>query len=448
MVSISGIRGIVGESLTPVDATNLAAAFAHGAPPGPILVASDGRTSGDALRAACMAGLGACGRLAVDLGVATTPTTEIAVEERSAAGAIVVTASHNPAEWNGLKFLDPQGLLIRKGTLDAVMERWHAAECGWRSWESIVPSQTWTGAPDAHIRRILALDVVDAERCRRARIPVVLDTICASGGTVAPQLLARLGCRITQVNGEITGRFPRMPEPLPENIAAVGDVVREARAAVGLVLDPDGDRLALVDETGTAIGEEYTLALAVYAIRRMRPGGAVVVNVSTSRMIDDVARMLGFDVFRTPVGEINVVEDMLARGADLGGEGNGGVIDGGLHLGRDGLLAIALIIDLLAREECPLSELAGRLPRYTITKRKREVARERIPALLQALKDSAADRGAQLDTCDGVKLLWADRWVHVRPSNTEPVVRVIAEAPTQADSKALCDEAEARLGGA
>jgi len=442
IISISGVRGIVGETLTPETALAMAAAFAEVAPAGPILVASDGRTSGDALRAACIAGLTGAGRATVDLGVATTPTTGVVVPLRRAAGAIIVTASHNPAEWNGLKFLGPDGLFIRQDTIDRLVARWRAKEPAWQPWEHVGRADHWDGAAAAHIERILALDIIDVPRCREARVPVVLDAICGSGATIAPELLDALGCVVHAVNTEVTGRFPRMPEPVPEHIAPVGDVVRRTGAAVGLVLDPDGDRLALLDEHGTAIGEEYTLALAVYSIRRRRQGGPVVVNASTSRMVDDMAAMLGFSVHRTPVGEINVVDGMIRLGADLGGEGNGGVIYRDLHLGRDGLLGIAVIIDLLARERCPLSELVGRLPRYVISKQKVAVAPEARAAYLGRFVELAAARGAILDTCDGAKLIWPDRWLHVRPSNTEPVVRVIAEAPTEGQALALCREAQ------
>lgn len=439
MISISGIRGIVGESLSPETALRMAAAFATISPDGEILVASDGRTSGDSLRAACCAGLTAMGRTAVDLGVATTPTAEIAVVSRKAVGAIVVTASHNPAEWNGLKFLGPDGTFIRQDQVDRLIDIWKRGEFAWHRWDGVAPVMRWDGASAEHIEKILALDIIDVDACRAAALPVVLDTINASGGTIAPALLERLNCHVTHVNAEIHGRFDRMPEPLPENIESVGAVVRDVGAAVGLVLDPDSDRLALLDENGVAIGEEYTLALAVAAIRAKKPAAPVVVNVSTSRMVDDIAQQLGFPVYRTPVGEINVVDGMLARGAELGGEGNGGVIYGPLHYGRDGLLGIALIIDILARERVPLSELIKRIPRYTIVKRKASVDPAIRSRVLESLRDAASTRNAELDTCDGVKLIWPDRWLHVRPSNTEPVVRIIAEAPTDRDANELCD---------
>lgn len=439
MISISGVRGIVGESLDPETALHMAAAFATTSPDGEILVASDGRTSGDSLRAACCAGLTAMGRSAVDLGVATTPTTEVAVVSRKAAGAIIVTASHNPAEWNGLKFLGPDGTFIRQEHLDRLIDTWKRGDVNWHRWDGVAPVKRWDGASAEHITQILALDVIDVDACRAAALPVVLDTINASGGTIAPTLLEKLGCRVTHVNADQNGRFERMPEPLPENIASVGTAVRESGAVVGLVLDPDSDRLALLDENGVAIGEEYTLALAVSAIRAKNPDAPVVVNVSTSRMVDDIARDLGFPVYRTPVGEINVVDGMLAHGAEIGGEGNGGVIYGPLHYGRDGLLGIALIIDILARERSPLSELITRIPRYTIVKRKASVDPAVRDRALSSLRNAASTRGAALDTCDGVKLIWPDRWLHVRPSNTEPVVRIIAEAPTDKDANDLCD---------
>jgi len=441
MISTSGVRGVVGDTFTPEVALGMAAAFAEVAPPGPIVVASDGRTSGEVLRSACLVGLAAMGRAAIDLGVATTPTTAIAVPARNAAGAIIVSASHNPAEWNGLKFLGPDGTFIRQQTLDQLIVRWERGDFRWRAWDQIEAVTRWSEGARVHVDRVLALDVMDVGLCRRARIPVVLDTIFASGGTVAPRLLTELGCDVVQVNGEVTGRFTRMPEPVPENIASLGEVVRSSGAAVGLVLDPDADRLALIDENGAAIGEEYTLALAVYAIRRKKRGGPVVANLSTSRMLDDLAQMLSFPVYRTPVGEINVVEGMLARDADLGGEGNGGVIYRDLHLGRDGILGIALIVQLLAEERTPLSELLRVLPRYVIMKQKVSVPPDRRKEALGHVESLAKQLGAETDTCDGVKLILPDRWLHVRPSNTEPVLRIITEAPTEADALALCEQA-------
>ena len=443
MISISGVRGIVNDTLTPETALFMASAFAQIIPAGPVVVGADGRTSGTLLKQACMAGLSASGRKVLDLGVATTPTMEMAVLHQKAAGAIIITASHNPAEWNGLKFLGPDGMFIRQDTLDDLISLWRDRTTAWQPWEGVTAAEVWSEASRVHIDAILNLDVIDVERCRSAEIPVVLDAVCASGAIIAPALLKELGCPTTEVNTDITGHFPRTPEPVPENIKPVGDTVRASGAALGMVLDPDGDRLALLDENGVPIGEEYTLALAVYAIRRKRPGGPIAVNASTSRMVDDVARMLGFEVIRTAVGEINVVQGMLNNEAELGGEGNGGVIYGPLHYGRDGMLGIALIIDLLAEEKYSLSELIDRIPRYAMYKTKFNVARPEIPAVLDKLRKSAAERGAEIDVVDGVKLVWSDRWVHARASNTEPVLRVIAEAPTQDAAEQLCAEVEA-----
>ena len=445
MISISGVRGIVGDTLTPDTALYMASAFSRVMGEGSMVIGSDGRTSGDLLKQACIAGLCASGRKVEDLGIASTPTVEMAILTRKAAGAIIITASHNPAEWNGLKFLGPDGMFIRQETLDKLIGLWREKKTAWLPWEGVTKPAAWAGAVDAHIDGILGLDVVDVDRCREARIPVVLDAICASGATIAPKLLERLGCPMTGVNLEITGRFPRAPEPIPEHIASVGEEVRRSSAALGMVLDPDADRLALLDETGRAIGEEYTLALGVYAIRRKHPDGPVAVNASTSRMVDDVAAMLGFEVIRTAVGEINVVQGMLNNNAELGGEGNGGIIYGPLHYGRDGLLGIALMIDLLASEGCSLSELIGRLPRYSMYKTKFTVPRPEIPGVLDRLGKTASDSGATVDTVDGVKLAWEDRWVHARASNTEPVLRVIAEAPTNGDAKSLCAGVEALI---
>jgi phosphomannomutase len=441
IISISGVRGIVGDSLTPDVAMSMSAAFAGATGSGPVLVASDGRTSGELFRNACIAGLCGAGRDVVDLGVATTPTTEFAVPLRGAAGAVIITASHNPAEWNGLKFLGSDGTFVRQETVDAIKVGWQSGTHDWKPWDSAGSIERWTGASEVHVGAILGLDIINVDACRDARIPVVLDSICASGGTIAPMLLQALGCPTTQVNGEVTGLFPRMPEPIPANIVATGEAVRESGAAVGLVLDPDSDRLALLDHEGVPIGEEYTLALGIHSIRtRSNTNAPVAVNASTSRMVDDVGKQLGFDVIRTKVGEINVVDGMLGAGTELGGEGNGGMIYGPLHYGRDGLLGIAVILDLMARTGVSLRELTEVVPRYFIHKTKVSVERDSIAGLLDSIRDMASGKGAEADDTDGVKLVWHDRWLHVRPSNTEPVVRFMAEAPAEAEAVGLCDE--------
>ncbi len=434
IVSVSGIRGIVGAGLTPGPAVAFAQALGSYLRGGPVVLSRDSRPSGEVLRHAVLAGLLACGCDVQDLGIAPTPTCGLAVRRLRAAGAVQITASHNPAPWNGLKLFGDDGAVLSASRGREVKQLYDAG------WFTCVPhdrlgrAHACDQAEAWHAERVLQL--VDVERIRRRGFRTLLDANGGAGGPLGMRLLEALQGVIPAARGaRPDGAFAHPPEPLAENLQSILPLVPTAGADAGFVLDPDADRLAIIDETGRYIGEELTLALAVWRRLQQEPG-PVVINMSSSRVVEDLARRFGVPCHRAAVGEANVVERMRAEGAVLGGEGNGGVIDPRVGWVRDPFIGMALVLDLLAETGRPLSRLVAELPTYAIVKDKYEVSRERLPRLNTALQARWPE--ARANTLDGLRLDWADRWVHVRPSNTEPIVRVIAEAPAAADAERLC----------
>ena len=445
MVSVSGVRGRVGAGLTPEVVARFAAAFgAWALAPGrarPVVVGRDSRVSGPMFQRVVVASLQSVGADVVDLGLTTTPTTQLAVEHHHAGGGIMISASHNPIEWNALKFIAPSGLFLDAAEGAAMRTMMDEGVRG-ATWDCLGVVREDPGAIDRHIDQVLALKFIDPAAIRARRLHVALDTCRGAGAIIIPQLLERLGCTVEAINVEPDGRFPRPPEPVAENLGELEQLVRETRADVGLAVDPDVDRLALVAEDGHAIGEDYTLALAAKLVLRHRRG-PVVTNLSTSRVVDDVATAAGAEVIRAAVGEVNVATRMRAEQAAVGGEGNGGVILPELHLGRDAPLGVALICQLLAEERRPLSAIIADHPRYVIVKDKLDRPEASLTTVYEALR--AAFPEAVADAQDGLRLAWEDRWVHVRPSGTEPIVRVIAEAPTAAAARELVARSRAPL---
>jgi len=444
MVSVSGVRGIVGRDLTPDLVARFAAAFgvlaAQAGRPS-VVLARDARTSGPMFAAAARAGLQSVGCEVIDCGLIPTPTAQLAVEHHGAGGGIVLTASHNPIEWNALKFVGPDGVFLDADTgarLLALVE----GDIPRAAWDRVGEVRKDDGAVARHLDRLLALPDLDVAAIRRRRFGVALECVRGAGGTIMPRLLEALGCRVEVINGQTDGRFPRPPEPVPEHLGDLGAAVRRAGAQVGIAVDPDVDRLALVDETGAAIGEDYTLAFAVEAVLRRRRG-PVVVNLSTSLVVDDAARAFGVPVQRAPVGEANVARAMRVAHAVVGGEGNGGVMLPALHLGRDAPVAAALVLDLLATDAAGIAARVAARPRYAIVKAKAPRGPD-LSAVYRALEARFGD--AAPDRQDGLRLAWPDRWLHVRPSGTEPIVRLIAEAPSRADADALVAAARDVLG--
>jgi phosphomannomutase len=386
--------------------------------------------------AAATAGLVSVGCDVIDVGLVPTPTVQLAVEHHHAAGGIVLTASHNPIEWNALKFVGPDGIFLDGVAGTRVRELAAGNALQRANYNAIGGVEADSDAISRHLAAVLALRVVDVRAIRRRRFRVALDTVRGAGGTVMPELLERLGCRVTAINLETDGLFPRPPEPVPENLKALGRLVRRSKADVGIAVDPDVDRLAIVDERGRPIGEDYTLAFAVRAVRpsARRP---VVCNLSTSLVVEDAARESGAQVVRAAVGEANVARKIIELKAVIGGEGNGGVIYPALHVGRDAPVAAVLVLSLLARERATVSALVAGAPRYTIVKAKVERG-ARLESVYDELRKRFSD--AQVDTQDGLRLSWPDRWLHVRPSGTEPIIRLIAEAPSRADAERLIEE--------
>jgi len=390
---------------------------------------------------AAVSGLQSVGCTIVDIGMTTTPTCQLAVEHRHAAGGLMISASHNPVEWNALKFIAPTGLFLDAAE-GAAMRALIEGGIPRARWDQLGVVEVDDQAVRRHIDRVLAIPYLDVEGIRRRRFKVALDCVRGAGSIIMPLLLDRLGCTVTAINLEADGWFPRPPEPVAENLADLEHLVLKSGAAVGFAVDPDVDRLALVSDEGAAIGEDYTLALAVRLVLRHRRG-PVVTNLSTSRIVEDAAAAAKAPVVRAPVGEVNVAVRMRDEHSPIGGEGNGGVILSEVHLGRDAPVGAALILQLLHEEGRPLSQIVADMPRYVIVKDKLDRPNARLDAVYDALR--SAFPGATADSQDGLRLSWPDRWVHVRPSGTEPIVRVIAEAPTNREAVELVKRSRAPL---
>lgn len=450
MVGVSGVRGRVGEGLTPEVVAHFAAAFgayvSRGGSGRTVVIGRDSRVSGPMFVRAATAALQSVGCDVVDVGIVPTPSVQLSVEELGAAGGLAVTASHNPIEWNALKFIGPSGMFLdqEQGTeMRALLE----GEIPRAAWDGLGGWREDPGAVERHLERILSIPFLDVERIRARRFRVALDCVRGAGGSIFPRLLEALGCEVEAINLETDGLFPREPEPVAANLGELEALVRRTGAAVGFATDPDVDRLSLVAEDGRAIGEDYTLALAARLVLRHRPG-RVVTNLSTSRLLDDVAREFGVELERAPVGEINVARRMEAVGATIGGEGNGGVILPDVHLTRDAPVAAALILQLLAEEGRTLSDLASGIGHYEIVKEKVD----RPSGSLEEAYRLLADRleAPEADRQDGLRLAWPAerRWAHLRPSGTEPIVRIIAEAPTREEAMELVESLRAALPSA
>src|SRR5437879_3886088 len=457
MISVAGVRGLVGTDLTPEVVARWAAAFGTWARDGKgegrrgkgkaarIVLGRDARTSGSMFADAATAGLMSVGCDIIDVGLVPTPTVQLAVEHHRAAGGIILTASHNPIEWNALKFVGSDGIFLDSAAGTRVRELAAGDSLPRAKYNAIGGVEADSDAISRHLAAVLALRGVDVRAIRKRRFRVALDTVRGAGGAIMPELLERLGCRVTAINLETDGLFPRPPEPVPENLKALSALVRRTKADVGIAVDPDVDRLAIVDEKGRPIGEDYTLAFAVRAVLGRSDGRSagrcVVCNLSTSLVVEDAAKDFGATVVRAPVGEAYVARKIIELKAVIGGEGNGGVMYPALHVGRDAPVAAVLVLSLLARERVTVSDVVARAPRYTIVKAKVERGirnAERMGGVYAALRARFPEASADLQ--DGLRLAWPDRWLHVRPSGTEPIIRLIAEAPTGADAERLIAE--------
>jgi phosphomannomutase len=441
MVSISGIRGIVGESLTPETIVKYAAAFAEYCNRGTIIMGRDGRVTGKSIGHIVSSTLLQMGCDVVGIGVCPTPTVQLAVQLRKAAGGICITASHNPMEWNGLKFISATGLFL---DADENQAFWNIADRQPRSyvpWNKQGSHSADPGLVDEHIKNVLSLSYLDVTRIRQRQFRVVVDCVNAAGGIIIPKLLREFGCTVVEMGCDVSGIFSHTPEPIPENLSGICSRVREEKADLGVAVDPDVDRLVLINEKGEPFGEEYTLASAVKFVlgresTRNSKSLQVVTNLSTTRAIDDICRLYDAELTRTAVGEIHVAKKMRQIGAIVGGEGNGGVILPESHIGRDAPVGVGLTLQHLTDFGGTLSELKASLPQYFITKRKVELGTLNPDKVLKRIQDAHFDKG-RVTTVDGLKLDFSDSWVHLRKSNTEPVLRIIAEAPQKTEADRL-----------
>ncbi len=445
-IGVSGVRGIIGESLTEKVIGDFAKAFgtfvsgsrgtARRAPT--VLIGRDTRQSGEFARKIVIEGLIATGCEVTDIGLAPTPTVLFATRHFKADGAIIITASHNPGQWNGLKFVRPDGTFLTKQEVEALIDIYQTKKF------VLSGNKNYNVADKDGIKPHLdsVLKAVDIEAIKKAKFKVAVDYCNGTGAVTTPYLLEKLGCEITAINVKPDGNFSHNPEPVAKNLEQLSDFVKKVKADVGFAQDPDADRLAIVSEKGIAIGEENTLALGIKHVLEVKSQKAkgkskVVVNLSTSRMVDDIAKEFNAELYRTAVGETNVVDKMRQIGAVIGGEGNGGVIYPSINFGRDSFIGMALILEYMAKSNKKVSELVSSIKQYYIEKTKIECPQENIVQALETLKERF--KNEKINTLDGVKIDWPDGWAHARGSNTEPVIRIMAEAPTQDKAKEYID---------
>ncbi len=437
ILSVSGLRGVLGDGLDADYVTAFAAAVGTRAKGGAVVLGRDGRATGDMLRHAVLAGLLSTGCKVLDAGIAATPTIGVLVTSEQAAAGLQITASHNPVEWNGLKPFRPTGSVFDAAAGQELVATLESRAFGYVSHDRLGRLESLVDPTGAHFARIQKL--VDAAAIGARTFKVVLDCNHGSGAVAGPKLLRDLlGCDVTVLGGSPDGAFDHPPEPIEANLTKLCETVKDLGADVGFAQDPDADRLAIVDNTGRYIGEELTLALALDHVLPNRKG-PVVVNGSTSRVTADVAQKHGCEFHRSWVGEAHVVAMMDEVGAVIGGEGNGGVIDPQVGLVRDSFVGMAYVLDGLAKRGGTLAGWVDELPQYVIVKDKIGCERTQVVAATEALRKTFGDATAAEG--DGLRLDWPNRWVQVRASNTEPILRVIAEAPTAHDAEALCQQA-------
>ena len=444
--SISGIRGTVGGAqagnLTPPDVVKFTTAYARLAArrnPGKkltIVVGRDARISGEMVADLVEGTLLACGADVINVGLCTTPGVEMAVITHKADGGIIITASHNPRQWNALKLLNSDGEFLNDAEGKQVLAMSEEEDYDCPAIDAIGHVLSREDFNDEHIRRVLALPLVDVEAVRKRRFKVVVDAVNSVGGIVMPELLRRLGCEVVELNRDPTGEFAHNPEPLPQNLTEISEVIVREKADLGIVVDPDVDRLAFVSEDGSMFVEEYTLVAVADYILTKHPGGNTVSNLSSSRALRDVTERHGGKYYASAVGEVNVVARMKEVGAVIGGEGNGGVIYPGLHYGRDALVGTALFLTWLAQTGMTMTQLRATYPAYYASKNKIELTPAiDVDKVLREIKERYADENVN-DT-DGVKIDFPENWVHLRKSNTEPIIRVYTEAKSMDEADAL-----------
>ncbi|MCU0332988.1 MAG: phosphoglucosamine mutase [Ignavibacteriaceae bacterium] len=424
MTSISGIRGIVGDGLDPETIINHTNAYADFIGSGKIVIGRDARITGEMVNQLTAGTLLAKGIDVVDIGICPTPTVQFNVKKLKAQGGIAISASHNPNEWNALKLLNGTGQFLSPEEFDKMQKHMLKRESNYKTWDKIGKRTEFKQGIQNHVDAILDLGIIYLDEIRKRKFKVVLDCVNGAGAYVLPEFLKELGCQVVEMNCEKTGIFPRLPEPLPENLTETMKKVKEAKADLGIVVDPDVDRLVLITDKGEPFSEENTIVQIVQFVLSRKKGN-VVVNLSTTRGVDDVAKNYECSVFRSPVGEANVVKKMKEVNAVIGGEGSGGVIFPEVHFGRDALIGIALTLQHLTDYGKSLSNLKYELPQYFISKKKIEVTKD-PDEVIQKLIDKFF--GQKINTEDGLRIDFEDHWVHFRKSNTEPIIRIIVEA--------------------
>ncbi len=436
MISVSGVRGIFGESLTPEISQKYASHFGIYCDHGKIIVGRDSRTSGPEMFRAVSTGLKSVGCDVVDLGIVSTPTVLLAVEESDAKGGISITASHNPAEWNAMKFVSENGMFLfpreAQKFIDSLDE-----PIGITDSDKTGKLTQDTEATNRHIKKILNISYLDIEKIRSKKFRVVIDSVNGAGGLISPRLLRDLGCEVIELNSEPTGIFAHTPEPLNKNLKQLEEAVAVHKANIGFATDPDVDRLAIVDENGKCIGEELSLLLAEkFILSKVK--GDIVTNLSSSMASEDIAKEFGVKVHRTKVGEINVGKKMKEINSPVGGEGNGGIICPEVHYTRDAPAGMALILGYMAEQDRPISKLADEIPKYYFAKDKIKVAPEILDDVM--VKAERIFAGYNIDKTDGLKILGDKYWIHLRKSGTEPIIRVYVESDSPEKSQELCRE--------
>ena len=454
--SISGIRGTIGgpagENLTPPDVVKFTTAYVQlisERRPGKkltVVVGRDARISGQLVSDLVEGTLLACGADVINVGLCTTPGTEMAVITKRADGGIIITASHNPRQWNALKLLNADGEFLSDAEGKRVLAMSEEEAYDYPAIDEIGHVLSREDFNDEHIRLVLGLPLVDVEAVRRRRFKVVVDAVNSVGGIVMPKLLRELGCEVVELNCEPTGEFAHNPEPLPQHLTEISEVIVREKADLGVVVDPDVDRLAFVSEDGSMFVEEYTLVAVADYILSENPGGTTVSNLSSSRALRDVTVRHGGKYYASAVGEVNVTTKMKEVGAVIGGEGNGGVIYPGLHYGRDALVGTALFLTWLARKGMTMTQLRATYPAYYASKNKIELTPAiDVDKVLREVKERYA--GEKVNDIDGVKIDFAENWVHLRKSNTEPIIRVYTEAKSMDEADALAQRFIAEIKG-
>ena len=442
MTSVSGVRGIIGESLTPETIVKYVSAFGKTVQGKKVAVGGDPRVSACFVHPLVKSTLLACGCDVIYIGITPTPTVQIITEKMKAGGGIAITASHNPIEWNGLKFIGPDGLFLPEREVFLLYQEADSRRRVYASWDKLGNEEKYDKAIDDHIQMIYDLPYIDVDLIRKQKFKIAVDCVNGAGGTIIPRLLKELGCELVELNTELSGVFAHTPEPIPQNLVDLAVAVKENKADLGMAVDPDVDRLAMIADDGNPLGEEYTLAIAVKYLLSKKLG-YVVVNLSTSRVIDDIAQYYNVLLFKTKVGEINVAQKMQEVGALIGGEGNGGVILPEAHLGRDAPVGAALVLQALAESGGTLSQLKQNLPQYYILKDKESIKNIDADKVIEHFAEKY--RKEQLDLTDGLRIDRKDSWIHLRKSNTEPIMRIIVEARTPEISWRILQEVKEEI---